>query len=72
MRDRKQFSELSKGISKEKLDEARLGLLYQTKEGPPAAQSYRQYTPEIWPPPRNFPRQRPHAIVKLPEVDDLI
>lgn len=55
-----------------KKNETKMALLYQTKAGPPAAQSYRQYTPKIWPPPRNFPLQRPRAIVKLPEVDDLI
>lgn len=31
-------------------NETKMALLYQTKAGPPAAQSYRQYTPKIWPP----------------------
>ena len=46
------FNELRKAmpLNIKARNEAKLELLYQIKAGPPAAQSYRQYTPEIWPP----------------------
>ena len=60
----KKFSELSNGIDPKLKNEARIALLYQTKAGPEAAQSYRQYTPEILP--------APPAILRKPEIQEAL